>query len=125
PPAETGVTEAIIPLGCPLPDTSSGLTRGHWNQANPPERRTVRAPPYLALLQVGFSMPPPSPGARWALTPPFHPYRRLGFLRPGVGIFSVALSVVRPSPVERLAVSQYPALRSPDFPPAPVRKPTP
>jgi len=31
--------------------------------------------PYLALLQVGFAVPPPSPEARWALTPPFHPYR--------------------------------------------------
>jgi len=27
------------------------------------------------LLQVGFALPPLSPGARWSLTPPFHPYR--------------------------------------------------
>jgi len=29
---------------------------------------------YLALLQPGFAMPPVLPRARWALTPPFHPY---------------------------------------------------
>jgi hypothetical protein len=30
----------------------------------------------LALHAVGFAMPPLSPVARWALTPPFHPYPR-------------------------------------------------
>ena len=30
--------------------------------------------PYSVLLLVGFTMPPPSPGARCALTAPFHPY---------------------------------------------------
>ena len=34
--------------------------------------------PYLALLLVGLAVPPLSPGARWALTPPFHPYSREG-----------------------------------------------
>jgi hypothetical protein len=29
---------------------------------------------YAALLRVGFAMPLPLPAARWALTPPFHPY---------------------------------------------------
>ncbi|MFM2045591.1 MAG: hypothetical protein RLY86_4167 [Pseudomonadota bacterium] len=29
--------------------------------------------PYSVLLPVGFTMPPPSPGARCALTAPFHP----------------------------------------------------
>ena len=33
-----------------------------------------RPPPYLVFLQVGFAVPPPSPGARCALTAPFHPY---------------------------------------------------
>ena len=45
--------------------------------------------PYLALLPMGFSVPPRLLSERWALTPPFHPYRR--FLRGG--LFSVALSV--------------------------------
>jgi len=38
--------------------------------------------PYSALLPVGFAMPPPSPGARWALAPPFHPCRGKGFPLP-------------------------------------------
>ncbi len=48
---------------------------------------------YLALHPMGFSVPPRSRSARWALTPPFHPYRRLA---PVGGMFSVALSVSRP-----------------------------
>jgi hypothetical protein len=46
---------------------------------------------YLALLQLGFTVPFVLPRMRWALTPPFHPYPRL---REG-GLFSVALSVTR------------------------------
>src|SRR5690606_15976312 len=30
---------------------------------------------YLALLRLGVAVPPLLPAARWALTPPFHPYR--------------------------------------------------
>src|SRR5690606_30197418 len=30
--------------------------------------------PYSVLLPVGFTLPLPLPVARWALTPPFHPY---------------------------------------------------
>src|SRR5690349_17850998 len=30
--------------------------------------------PYLVLLPVGFAVPLALPLARWALTPPFHPY---------------------------------------------------
>jgi len=42
-----------------------------------PERneRSASPPPYLVLLHMGFTMPPPSPVERWALTPPFHPCR--------------------------------------------------
>jgi hypothetical protein len=29
---------------------------------------------YLALLRLGVTLPPLLPAARWALTPPFHPY---------------------------------------------------
>jgi hypothetical protein len=32
---------------------------------------------YLALLPMGFSVPPRLLLERWALTPPFHPYRPL------------------------------------------------
>jgi len=31
--------------------------------------------PYLALHRTGFSVPPRLRSERWALTPPFHPYR--------------------------------------------------
>ena len=46
---------------------------------------------YLVLLQVTLTLPPVLPQARWALTPPFHPY--LTEARASVigGIFSVAL----------------------------------
>src|SRR5690349_1886890 len=32
-------------------------------------------PSLLALLRVGFTEPHRSPGVRWSLTPPFHPYQ--------------------------------------------------
>ena len=67
----------------------------------------------------GWGLPshPGHPGCWWALTPPFHPYRT-GHLAPfdtkrrSGGLFSVALS--RGSP--RVAVSNHPALWSPDVP---------
>src|SRR5438128_12365299 len=41
---------------------------------------------YLALLRLGVTVPRLLPGARWALTPPFHPYpwitRAVGSLWP-------------------------------------------
>ena len=41
--------------------------------------------PYSTLLRMGFARPAGSPDGRWALTPPFHPYRgrprRFAFLR--------------------------------------------
>src|SRR5881392_1023584 len=33
---------------------------------------------YLALLRLGVAVPRPLPAARWALTPPFHPYLPCG-----------------------------------------------
>lgn len=44
--------------------------------AGPETSLETRAPrhPYSVLLPVGFTMPDPLPGPRWALTPPFHPY---------------------------------------------------
>jgi hypothetical protein len=49
----------------------------HW--------RTHRAgptlPSYLALHHAGFSVPRLLPNERWALTPPFHPYRGISFRR--------------------------------------------
>jgi len=62
-----------------------------------------------------------SPGNRWALTPPFHPYRGIQKICQG-GIFSVALAVNGPSPVRCLPVRKYGTLCCPDFPPR-LKKP--
>ena len=56
---------------------------------------------YLALHPMGFAVPPRLRSARWALTPPFHPYPG----RSRGGIFSVALSVNPPSRVGCPSVS--------------------
>ena len=48
-------------------------TRKLWRTE--PARRPLRdVLPYLVLLRVGFSLPPPLLAARCALTAPFHPY---------------------------------------------------
>ena len=49
---------------------------------------------YLALLRLGVTVPPLLPAARWALTPPFHPYHPWW----SGGLFSVALSVASRRP---------------------------
>ncbi len=64
-----------IHLGRPLPDASRDLPGRR--RGNPPGRPSLATGlacrPYLVLLPVGFALPPPSPGARCALTAPFHP----------------------------------------------------
>ena len=66
--------------------------------------------PYLVLLQAGLAVPSVSPRPRWALTPPFHPYRRAGRLG---GLLSVALSLGSlPAGVTRRLVSVEPGLSS-------------
>src|SRR5438445_13168533 len=62
---------------------------------------------YLALLRLGVTVPRLSPGARWALTPPFHPYPWIKG-----GLFSVARSVA----LRRPGVTWQSTLRSSDFP---------
>jgi hypothetical protein len=51
----------------------------------------LESSPYLVLLQVTLTMPPVLPQARWALTPPFHPYLAKNEFFAIGGIFSVAL----------------------------------
>jgi len=66
---------------------------------------------FLILLRVGFTEPPRSPGVlvvSYTTVSPLPP----ALARPGGGLFSVALS--RGS--RRVAVSNHPALWSPDFP---------
>ena len=68
--------------------------------------------PYLVLLQAGLAMPSRSPGPRWALTPPFHPYRSAR--RRGGGLLSVALSLGSPpAGVTRRLFAVEPGLSSP------------
>ncbi len=85
-----------------------------------PRRFDRGGPPlaaYLALLQLRFTMPPALPRARWALTPPFHPYL-IPVLGAIGGLISVALSVaLRHSRTSaRPGVTWQLALWSPDFP---------
>ncbi len=65
----------------------------------------------FALHRTGFGEPPCHHDRWWALTPPFHPYRRLS----AGGLLSVPLSVG----FRRLGFPQRPALRCPDFPRTP------
>ena len=51
----------------------------------------------MALLRLGVTVPPPLPAARWALTPPFHPYL-IPLARAIGGLLSVALSVASRRP---------------------------
>ena len=66
-----------IHLGRPLRDASRDLPeRLVWKRTGRPFGRPRRS--YSVLLPVGFTMPVLLPVPRWALTPPFHPYRRGG-----------------------------------------------
>ena len=79
----------IIPLGDALLRRSSNLPAGFGSRerVSAPGRtgpirhrclqRSSDIPAYLVLLRVGFTMPRLLPGARCALTAPFHPYRWL------------------------------------------------
>ena len=64
-----------IHLGRPSPDASRD--RPERRRGSPPGGRVspTACRSYLVLLPVGFSLPPPLPAARCALTAPFHPCR--------------------------------------------------
>ena len=102
----------ILGAGCPAPHATypdGGLKTAP--EGFPSHR------PYSVLLPVGFTMPLPLPVARWALTPPFHPYPRKPVPR-GTGsrggLLSVALSLGSPPPaINRHRVSVEPGLSSP------------
>ena len=94
-----------------LADRFSRPTRTARADEALPERTPARRP-YSVLLQAGLAMPSPSPGPRWALTPPFHPYRPCehGF----GGLLSVALSLGSPpAGVIRRLFTVEPGLSSP------------
>src|SRR5262249_4576404 len=91
---------AIIPLDAASPRHSSDLPAGLARRAS------TQFPAYLVLLRVGLALPSPLLTTRCALTAPFPPYPLPG------GMFSVALSVQRPS---RRRPGRYPARRSAEF----------
>ena len=67
----------VIPLDRPLPAGSRDLP-GSLGRRRPCPSRSEEwertRDPYSVLLLAGLAMRPLSPAARWALTPPFHPY---------------------------------------------------
>jgi len=86
-------------------DAPQAANPDDWSEEN----RLSPRHPYLALLPVGFAVPPPLPDARCALTAPFHPY----LIRRSGGLFSVALSLGSPPPdVIRHRFSVEPGLSS-------------
>ena len=56
------------------------------------ESAALAGRPYSVLLPVGFTVPPPVPGARCALTAPFPPYSPVG------GRFTVCCTCPRVAP---------------------------
>jgi len=82
-------------------------TRGYW-AGNPAA--------YFALHRKGFVLPPASRRARWAFTPPFHPYRTVA--RAAVySLWHCAVTALwDAAPALEVNLTQHPALWCPDFP---------
>jgi len=103
---------ATIPLGRRLRAASSDQP---GRQAGTRPGAEAPCHPYSVLLPVGFTMPPPSPGARCALTAPFH------FSRGRSRRWSALCGTV-PNPGRGRGRRALPATvvpRSPDFPRVP------
>jgi len=68
---------AAIHLGLPLPTGSSGLPAGIGRATlGACAGRASRPDPSWPCSRWGLPSHPGHPGCWWALTPPFHPYRR-------------------------------------------------
>jgi hypothetical protein len=107
-PSSVSLRRRIISLGRQLPAASSSLPGI--------QRRGPRLIPAWPCSGWGLPCRSPLPGARWSLTPPFHPC--LCRLATAIGgLLSAALSIA----LRRPAVSRHPALWSSDFPRAPKR----
>lgn len=123
-------TVAAIPLGRSSPSASCDRPRQRRGDAPGAVltdllRGNGARCPYLVLLPVGFSVPPPLPAARCAFTAPFHPYRPSGRPNGLGGIFSVALSLGSPPPgVTRHRTSVEPGLSSPGTRPRAAARPS-
>src|SRR5262245_20261651 len=102
-PSRSPARATVISLGRRLPGVSSGLTREHG--------RATRWLSYSTLLRVGFAEPTRSPAP---LVSSYLTVSPLPRLVSGAVFFLWHWSVGLPP----LGVTQHPALRSPDFPPA-------
>ncbi len=95
-----------IHLGRPSPDASCDPPGRLWPETG--------HRPYAVLLPAGFAVPAPLPAPRWALTPPFHPYRRQ---RPRPSPEAVSFLWHFPWGCPRRALPGAVFPWSPDFPP--------
>jgi len=114
--AVTPAPARIIHLGDALPRRSSALTRTlHTAEAARLGGRPQQCP-YSSLLREGLASPPVTRLSRVGSYPTISPLpvRATKTLQAIGGVISVALSLGSP----RVAVSDLPALWSPDFPPA-------
>jgi hypothetical protein len=105
----SGAGMMVISLAPPLPKGSCSQPGGPAGHRRSAKRST---PPYLALLQVGFTSDPCHHGTWCALAAPFHPCLCPNGVGTIGGLVSVALAVAS----RRLGVTQHPARWSPDFP---------
>lgn len=99
-------TRTVISLGTWSPTYSSSLPAAYLRAGRP-------LAAYLTLLQLGFTVPLTLPPARWALTPPFHPYLQNSIRQ------AVCFLWHCPSCIIYLHAQELPgslAQRSPDFP---------
>jgi len=93
-------------------DLTAALSR-QTPGSGPPAAQTAWTTPRrcLALHPVGFAVPPTSRPARCALTAPFHPYPStrsgLAVSLSNGGLFSVALSLPRPSRAGTVGVTHH------------------
>src|SRR5256885_8646172 len=126
--ADTRYCQTVCKPGSVPPESGDGHSSGTFvteRLARPTRAAARKARPatlaeasaacrsYLVLLPVGFTLPPPLPAARCALTAPFHPYRTDDLHRAG-GLLSVALSLGAPPPgATRHPVFVEPRLSSP------------
>src|SRR5215468_4300337 len=103
-----------IPLGRSSPSASCDRPeRRREGSPGTPEMFGSACRSYLVLLPVGFTLPPPLPAARCALTAPFHPCRPLPRGQRARRCVSVALSLGSPPPgVTRHRASVEPGLSS-------------
>jgi hypothetical protein len=75
---------------------------------------------YLVFQPIRFTLPPRLLGARWALTPPFHPYpNAASWLRRYIFCGTVCYRLA--CAAQHLPVRKYGALCCPDFPRADTR----